>query len=235
MIADKKLAKISRTIDLKHFNPSNLNSEKSKFFASKTYNPQFTYNPVKYSFKLLKSISYGYRPIDQLMKAKGKELRAQLLMRKFLGTKKFTNFSKRAYGFPNEKLIEKAKIYITRVPSKTRETTKGSIPSSVVQKLFLNEISLFSNKWTVLEAPILAKAMVNPTNKTVYIKKNDMFTKIQVDRLIAHEIYGHVLRSVCGEMQPYKMVSIGFAKYESTEEGLALYKEKKLVDYPNEF
>jgi len=70
--------------------------------------------------------------------------------------------------------------------------------------------------------------MVNPASKTLYIRQNDFFTNKQIDRLIAHEIYGHVLRSVCGNMQPYKMFSVGFAKYEATEEGLALYKEKKI-------
>jgi uncharacterized protein (TIGR02421 family) len=228
MLADKVLERLSKRIELKHLQPINVDEEKAKFMKSNSYNPQFVYEPVKLPFRKLNNLKFGYRPIDIIMKTKAKEIKAQFLMRKFLGTSKFTRFSKRVYGFPSDELVKKAQTFTDDVPSKIRDDIKGKITSAQVKKIFEREVSYFAPKWEVEEANIIAKAMVNPATKRVYIKANETFSKNQVDRLIAHEIYGHVLRSVCGSLQPYKMFSIGLAKYEATEEGLAMYKEKKI-------
>ena len=71
-----------------------------------------------------------------------------------------------------------------------------------------------------------SKACINKADKTLYIKKNSFFTGQFLKRLVVHEIGTHILRYENGLQQPFKIFSLGFADYLSTEEGLAVVNEE---------
>jgi Domain of unknown function (DUF1704) len=60
------------------------------------------------------------------------------------------------------------------------------------------------------------------------ILSQERFTLEQVRILLAHELAGHVARSFAGEHSPIGLLGIGTRDYAATEEGLALYHERRV-------
>ena len=56
----------------------------------------------------------------------------------------------------------------------------------------------------------------------------EQFTLERVRILLAHELAGHVARSFAGEHSPIGLLGIGTRDYYPTEEGLALYHERRV-------
>ncbi|MGB8346279.1 MAG: hypothetical protein WCD86_15455 [Ktedonobacteraceae bacterium] len=54
------------------------------------------------------------------------------------------------------------------------------------------------------------------------------FTVEKIRHLLAHELAGHVARSFAGEHSPIGLLGIGTRGYESIEEGLAIYHERRV-------
>lgn len=61
------------------------------------------------------------------------------------------------------------------------------------------------------------------------ILAEETFTLEKIRHLLAHELAGHVARSFAGEHSPIGLLGIGTQNCSPTEEGLALYSERRLV------
>jgi hypothetical protein len=57
----------------------------------------------------------------------------------------------------------------------------------------------------------------------------ESFTLEKVRHLLAHELAGHVARSFAGEHSPIGLLGIGTKGFSATEEGLALYHERRVA------
>jgi uncharacterized protein (TIGR02421 family) len=228
---DSLLSQITKLYNITGLYPRNIEQEKKKFLTNNNYNPQFEYEKKDINYdkaiKIINKIKYKETVMDDLFKEKAQEIKNNLLMFKNIGNEdEFTKYSIKIYGEPDKNLVKKAcditlkKIKRTNIPKKLLSSKKAI---EEFRKIFL-QLNL---KWRVIEKDIASNALVIPSKRTFVIKKDAFFSKKTIKRFIVHEIYAHVLRTEFGLRQPYKVFSTGLANYEATEEGLALYKEKK--------
>lgn len=225
---DNKIFQLRKKISLILLGPVNLQAEKEKFFKNLGYNPQFIYPENDIDFRecydTINSFKFDEGVMDDIFKAKAKGLKRLFHLYQNIGKKDFVKSSIIFYGRPDKFLLKKAKkialSYKPRIchPKQVQHSEDGAkILRKVLKRLGFN--------WIVKTEHMVANAFVNPLHKTLSIKRDAMFTHTQIMSFVAHEIYGHVLRSECGASQPYKIFYSGLPRYESTEEGLALYNE----------
>ena len=112
---DLKINKVARKIKiLRSLDPINLAKEKRRFFNLENYNPYFRYKKPKIDiselFRILDDISFDSSPLGILLEKKKKELVCLLSLWDNIGNnKKFTFYSKKAFGTPPQEIINKAK------------------------------------------------------------------------------------------------------------------------------
>ncbi|MCY1235386.1 hypothetical protein D9M72_480010 [compost metagenome] len=83
-------------------------------------------------------------------------------------------------------------------------------------------------EWTVdINESMAAKASVNGTRKRLRIRQGIVLSERAVDRLIVHEIGGHVLRWANAEIQPEPLAGLSIGTSTLTDEGLALWEETR--------
>jgi len=227
---DSLLYKISKDISLSEIAPINLKEEKKCFFKDNKYNPEFEYNKINSSYSEyldeLSSLKFEDDLLSGLYKDKVSEMINHIKMFNNKGKKAFTNFSIKKYGQPSKELLSEARKILSK--SSTRiNTPAASISTKFAINKFKKVLDKLNFKWEVSAEDIVPNALVNPTKRKLIIKKDYKFTNRQLNRFIAHEIYTHVLRAECSMIQPYKLFLIGLKDYIATEEGLAMYKEKK--------
>ena len=82
--------------------------------------------------------------------------------------------------------------------------------------------------WCIEIDPKAGGASVQPSLRQLQLS-NEPLTLKHIRHLLAHEIAGHVARSVAGEQSPLGILAIGTAGYLATEEGFALYNERQVA------
>jgi uncharacterized protein (TIGR02421 family) len=227
---DDMLYKIKEKLTLDIIHPVNIAEEKEKFLKSNWYNPKFNYNDMDIDFekdiRAIKGLKFESSIMDLILKEYSKELYNYLMMFKYRGDEKFTSYSIKIYGRPDSSLIKIARQFLN-VDTKKIYVLESKYDSEETVDRFKKILVKSNFNWEVALKKTIANASVNPSKKMMVVKKGKHFNKSQFKRLVAHEIFTHILRAECGSLQPYKIFSTGLAGYESTEEGLALYKEKK--------
>ena len=82
--------------------------------------------------------------------------------------------------------------------------------------------------WKVIRDPVMsARVLVDGAKRVLRVNPEARFRARDLDRLVAHEIDVHVLRSVNGQIQPLRCFETGLPGSLTTEEGLAMVAEEK--------
>ncbi len=223
---DKELAEIAKQVSFLAINPANVEEEMEKVLANPNYNPQFQYSEFKfdldYMIKRLNNLKItGDSVIENLFRQKKQVIIKKCLLIKNRGKKDFSDISVKLYGVPDEELVAKAKELLKLKVEKERKI----VPSSMVVSQLRRAFKKCGFNWIVKEESIATAANVLQSKKTLLVRKNDVFSKTFVKRLIIHEIGTHVLRAENGRKQPYQLFMIGLPAYLKTEEGLAVLNE----------
>lgn len=225
--SDEKLDEISKRISFNAVNPTNVEEEKVKFFESDDYNPQFKYRKYREDLEKLreeiKKIKSNSTVVGKIItKIKQDYINKTYMLENRGEHTKFTNYSKKVYGEPDEALVKEARKYMEPKPIKdpTKYTTKQLI------KKFELAFLKYGFPWSVEEKDMVARAAVITSKKTIYLRKNTRFSENFLKRLIVHEIGTHVTRYENGNMQPYLFFRRGLPGYLMTEEGLAVFNEE---------
>jgi hypothetical protein len=138
------------------------------------------------------------------------------------------NFSQNSEGYYGE--IEfAAKKYAKEILSKNITGSNKTIPFAEVKKEMENALLKRKLNYKVIEKITPgSKVSVNVRTKEIMISKHILLSKNELERLIAHEIEGHIYRYENGCIQPYKIFSRGLSRETlKTEEGLAVYIEQQ--------
>lgn len=239
-ISEKIIANIDRKLSitdkqlkiLSHIKPLNLAEEKKKFLATKDFSPQFIYKKPDINFtSLLREISSLPKnvnhPLYPLFVKKIDEIISKIQFLDSVGTADYAQASQELYKAVDEELLEKAKKYIIDNP--VQEDKSKILTAKQILKHF--EFFLEKNRlinWKVKLSEKTKSISVDPYKKTIYISKNSKRSKNKMKALLVHEIGTHVYRYANGALQDYKIFKRGTAGYLETEEGLAIYNQKKL-------
>lgn len=252
-IQDKKIKEIDdflyksyKKVNMyKYLTPTNLLEENSKFLekykAGVEYNPTYLYKDIKdVDVNTILNEIFKYR--DELKKIGFDSDNNQVLKREIRMLEDLENmiylsnsignednnveiYSKKIYGEPDKKLIEKAKMILEK-DYKDREIYSHN--AKEVKGLFEQILKEIDLKWKINVNKVQSsKISVIPEEKVININEKVMFSDNDLKRLAVHELGTHVLRAEYGSNQPYKMFSIECGSALYTEEGLATVNEEE--------
>lgn len=219
------------------FNPLNFRSERNKFLTSKTYQPQFIYPPLD-----LQTIS-KYREIvaklqDWLKKIQLDQDSQFLLQEKIREVFLYLELLK-ARGKPELSKIS-AILYQCNFGGKTAASAKKDvlINFSANKKFIKTELLIKSIKsclkkyqaknWQVIISDEAGfNCRIFPEKKLIVVNQKINWDFFTLDGFVAHEIDGHILRTLNSQKQENIFYKFQLPFYIKTEEGLASY----LADY----
>lgn len=232
------LDRVFGTIDqetrlLKHIKPLNLQEELKQLEEDELYNPTFVYSEIQanleeYKRKLHKPID-DTSPLGILLEKKRKELstRIDLLQSRGKNTE-FTAASHVLFGKPSQQLIDSAKKEIEEREACEANTEKP-IDAEGALKRFEEALKLYAlHDWSLsVRQKLVARVTVGGSK--IYVRGDARFSEEDIASLIAHEIETHVLTAENGSHQPYQLLKRGLAGYLDTQEGLAIYNERRAL------
>lgn len=219
------------------FNPLNFKNERNKFLKSKTYQPQFIYPSLN-----LQIIS-KYRKIvaelqNLLIKIQLDEDTQFLLQEKIREVFLYLELLK-ARGKPELSKIS-ATLYLCNFDDKTVGLAKKDVLAnfSTNKKLIKTELLIKSIKdcsmtyqaknWQVITSDEAGfNCRIFPEKKLIVVNEKINWDFFTLDGFMAHEIDGHVLRTLNSQKQENIFYKFQLPFYIKTEEGLASY----LADY----
>ena len=241
---NKKLLEIDNQIDslvkkiemLNYVNPTNIESEKEKFFSSKYLNdPVFTYPKRDFDkFSLHKEffalsiddiederlrdfyedIIYFYSGLIQCIETIGKG-------------KRFYYNSLRSFGTPTEQDVENAK-FILHFDSEDKgsEIFKPKYSATESHHFFREYSKKYSFNYSIKNSSAMgAIAMVSNSIQALVLNENHTFSENEINVLTNHEIGVHMVTTMNALLHPLKIFSHGFPNNEETQEGLAVFSE----------
>lgn len=243
-VKNKTLFEIDNHIDalvkkielLNYVNPTNIESEKEKFFNSKYLtDPKFTYPKRDFDkFKLHKEffaqsihkieddrlrdlyedIIYFYSGLIQCIETTGKG-------------KKFYYNSLHSFGTPTEQDVENAK-FILHFDSEdiNSDIFKPKYTAKESAHFFREYSKKYDFTYEIKNSSKMgAIAMVSNSLKALVLNDNHVFSENEINVLTNHEIGVHMVTTMNGLLHPLKIFSHGLPNNEETQEGLAVFSE----------
>ncbi len=224
---DKKLHEITARITFMNLNPINLEAEQEQVKKDPDYNPQFKYSPLAFDpDKMLENLDEIDRhdsPLGWELELKKRNFQDKAEMFANRGEKKFSIYSKKAYGMPTNATLKKAAEFLTLESDKEEKTISAKKALHIINSEFIH----YGFPYTLAERKMSATASVLASQRKLYLKEGYYLSPNYVKRLIVHEIGTHVLRAENGRNQPFRIFMQGFPNYLVTEEGLAAYNEER--------
>ncbi len=231
--ADEIICGIDRKISLINATkPTNLAEEKTKFMGDPNYNPHFQYLKKGYPFKefrdALKNLKLHEAPLGTLLAHKRSELLTKLDTIEAIGNdEKFTEAACKLFGKPGEKIIETAQLMLKNMKrKKTTETLESAEKLGLRCKELLETYGI--TDWKIIYKDSLTARFTIGKKNSLLIKKDAVFSENEIRKILAHEIETHVLTTLNGRNQPYKIFERGLAGYLETQEGLAIYHQESV-------
>jgi hypothetical protein len=227
------------------FTPTNLDTEKKKFFNSDTYNPQFQYRVVKNINKdVLKRLSsveeikdVDPRISEFYIKLIESKREANDLMYAVGDNEMVTEISTNRYGRPSATLFRNAcRVLRGKVDTynlaKSNYSVKDMLKYKEIEAVFnvvFDELGL--QEWGVDKSMNIAKngVKVGMKTKKILVDPNIERSKFKLKKTIVHEVGTHVLRGSNGLKSGFEALSKpNLPSYLDVEEGLATWNENSM-------
>ncbi len=218
---------------LKHIKPLNLEEEQLRLQADALYNPTFVYSEIETNLdetrKKLDEPIKDDSPLGILLEKKRKELITRIDLLQSRGkNEQFTKLSQKLFGKPNASLLSAAQKECDEREACDANTKKPLSAEDALKKFeaVLKRYAL--HDWQVsIRQKLVARVTVGGSK--IYIRADGTFSEEDIDSLIAHEIETHVLTAENGTHQPYHLLRRGPTGYLDTQEGLAIYNERRVL------
>lgn len=230
---DKKICSINDQINLlSRLKPTNLAEEQKNFFKHPDQSPHFIYHKPSldtgYLRNELKKLPTQIdHPLLPLYIKKIAEINHKLSLVDHIGEPEVMQHAASIYGSVTEYQYNQAISFIKNEIFQ-KDTSKKLRIEEVIRKV---NAYLAQHKLTAWKIKVLEEAtsgmQVNKKN-TIMINKKAKISENRLQALIAHEIETHIFRLENGRQQPYELLQHGTAGYLLTEEGLAIYNQRRL-------
>ncbi len=243
-VASKALFQIDTYIDnlvkrielLSYVNPTNIEEEKTRFFASKYLSdPIFVYPKLDFDkFKLHRE--FFTQAIELIEDEELKNLYEEIVyfysgLVRCIETvgegKKFYYNSLHSFGTPTEQDVENAKFILHFEEENKGDpifAPKYSAKDSETQFRNFSKQYDFSYK-IEFSNTMGAIAMVLNNLKTLVLNENHTFSENELAVLTNHEIGVHMVTTMNGLLHPLKIFAHGFPNNVESQEGLAVFSE----------
>ena len=208
---DKELARLSVVqYNYAHLNPINIRDEYEKFVkANKQYSPQLRYRPFD-AKPYIDALSAMKIPtissIGQLLEKVRMRLLAEAKLLDNLGGEEFNTIL--LFGVVDDELVSYAKDVLAQQVFMPDIDDKD-IGAQELGKRLAAEIENYGlATWTINYSDhASARVSVTTATKTITIKETAMFNEEDIEKILIHEIGTHVLRSINGSEQEFKIFS----------------------------
>ena len=234
---DHNIDILVKKIELLSFvNPTNIEDEKQKFFASKYLtDPKFLYPEINFDrFDLHRELFA--QPIELIEDTNFRKLYEEIIYTysgliqciETIGAgRKFYYNCLHCFGTPTEKDVENAK-FILHFEDEDAEEERfvPKYQSQETEKFFKEFSKDYDFDYQITHSKkISASAMVLNNIQTLVLNQNHVFSEHELNVLNNHEIGVHMVTTMNGMLHPLKIFSHGFPNYEETQEGLAVFAE----------
>ena len=228
--ADKLLCDAAQDLPLSVVTPVNEKYVRQQVLSGKVKNPVLKYKlPPTNLLELRRKVSSlaieEQDGFDSLVVDKQMDIVRKIDLINSVGCFDFTERSRKLYGAPSQKLVNKAYEILGKKPEPERKSPR--VLSKDAMKIIKANLKKFGLNYKVRKADIVTSAVIAANRKTIVLKKKARFSESFINRLIVHEIGTHALRYENGAKQKLDILRTGLANYLETEEGLAVYNEKR--------
>ena len=233
---DDYLDKLVQKIELlSYINPTNIEEQKGKFFASKYLtDPVFTYPPIDFDkFKLHREMFT--LPIEHIKDKVIKQLYEDIIyfysgLIQCIETigegKKFYYNSLRSFGTPTEQDVENAKLILHFDADDHADVEKPKHTPIQTEQLFKEYSNRYEFTYTIdYSDKMSAIAMVLNNIQTLVLNPDHIYSDSEIAILTNHEIGVHMVTTMNGLLHPLKIFSHGLPNNVETQEGLAVFSE----------
>lgn len=230
---DNKLFSLVKGFELLNFvNPTNIQQEKKKFFASKgTENPDFTYRPILIDAHELKRELYALKVeditdihIQNLYRETIQAYVDKIDLLDSINTDKFLINSLKYFGKPDPDDIANARLLLNL--SNPDPVTEKYLTTKEAVEMFKDSFKTYGFTGKIeISSGLTADAMVLNQQKKILLKKGATFTPKGLEYLVHHEIGVHMVTTMNSNIQPLKIFNLGLPVNTKTQEGLAVLAE----------
>lgn len=228
------------------FTPTNLESEKKKFFDSDKYNPVFEYRIVdnknaeilKKLSKVKEIVDVDPRISDFYMHLIDSKREANDLMYAVGDNEAVTDIAMNRYGVPSEKLFRNAaRVLRGKMDAynviKERNIVRGEMlgHDEIVRVFDITFKELGLDGWSVNDSINIAKngVKIGVKKKEVLVDSKIERSKFKLRKTLVHEVGTHALRAFNGLKSGIDALSnANLPEYLDIEEGLATWNESNM-------
>jgi uncharacterized protein (TIGR02421 family) len=200
----------------------------------RTYNPRFAYEqPTPDLATHLNNIRRKLPPADYWRDLLAGTIRYDIETLAALDQRSaasITTVSSSVFGKPDDALVAEAHQTLSSSEHAAAEPQSEADVDAETTAAALGDAlaAIGLEEWRVeVTKELNVRISVQPARRLIRVRGDARFTHADVRRLLVHEIGTHVLRSVNGERQPLKLLSLGVGRYLLTEEGLASLLERE--------
>ncbi|MCZ4319770.1 DUF1704 domain-containing protein [Aequorivita viscosa] len=216
--------------------PVNIQSLRKRFFESNFKNlEEYHYRLLPVDPDILKRKLYNLE-IDQiddpalshLFHEKREELDQQLTMLKERGSKNFFYSSIRLYKGLQKNILTEAELILQNIPEDTQDDNSKVLHAKAFADMASKEFKFLRQQDSNFQCKVHIRKDVNVmmvSNGELYLPADYTLTHKEAQALIQHEIGTHVLTHFNGSQQPLSQLSVGFADYDTLQEGIAVLSE----------
>ena len=230
---DKKIYEVEASLNvLSYIKPLNLVEEERQFLRNPIASPRFIYRKLPDNLSIIEKDLTAFpkqidHPLAPLYEKKVQELLQRIELLRSIDTPKLQTYSQHMYGKVDTELYNRARSYIENAHVKEDDSELLTV-KQVVKRLetYLKENSL--PRWSVKLSERQTADIAISKQGSVLVKKDISFTENRLQAVIAHEIETHAFRLENGKRQQLRIFERGTAGYLTTEEGLAVYNQKRL-------
>jgi hypothetical protein len=170
---------------------------------------------------------------SRLFLDKKKELKHKLELLLARGTADFTLASRKLYAEPDKDTLKEAETAM-ELFTEDDSTAKTITATQLVDHFNSMFKDLGVEGWQARTADILADCTAQQRKQKILVRQDATFTEEHKQKLTLHEFYTHVLTTINGNLQPYRLLKLGTPLFLRTQEGLAVYNQSHFATPPRE-
>jgi uncharacterized protein (TIGR02421 family) len=231
---DHELAQLSRSFRfLLDITPVDADEKKADFLAGADPAPEFTYRDLEDDPEVVRTmladidVSAVEDPtLGHLLRAKHRELELQLDMLEARGSGDFLQLSIELYGGVSPALRTQAEEVLAAITA--TEPARDPLDADEFLALAQAEIAHYRD----IDPDVELHAEIRPditgvmvSGDTLLIGPESRVQRIRATALLHHEVGTHLVTQVNGNHQPVRVLGVGLAGYDETQEGLAVLAE----------
>ncbi len=234
LAADHLMAALAAQVRfLLEVTPTNADDVRTTFLGNPEEDPTFTYRELDVHPDVL-AAQMAAIPLDRvedatvgtLLRERYREMELRLEMLRARDTADFLPLSIEQYGGVFPSLRETAKDLLERLPS-------GQLDAERVDaEEFLEHANAELDYYRDLDPDVGIHAEIRDDvtgvlvdGDTLMISEKLALARPRINALIQHEVGTHLVTQVNGSAQPLKLMGSGLARYDETQEGLAVLAE----------